>query len=131
MMTMPLEITEGARRLLETDPHGWILCLVSVSVVFGCLLILCAIYSLSGAIFSGRFKRVKRAPEDAAVAAAIAMALECESGEEVPAAIALALSLETEGKLAFEDNIITFRPSERGWNDRKLLFRQSPGNERI
>ena len=34
-------LTEGAKRMQETDPHGWTLALIAVSVVFSALVILC------------------------------------------------------------------------------------------
>ena len=39
--------------MLQTDPHGWTLTLISVSVVFVALIILYFLYTLSGNIFSG------------------------------------------------------------------------------
>lgn len=55
-------ITTGAEKMMASDPHGLTLTLISLMVVFGCLLILYGAYSLSGAIFSGKFRRRKVEP---------------------------------------------------------------------
>lgn len=66
---------------LQTVPQGLTLAIVGISVVFGCLIILYGVYSLIGAVFSGKFKRSGE-PDDR-TAAAIALALALESGREV------------------------------------------------
>ena len=131
---IPLDITKGAEKLLVTDPHGWILCLVSVSVVFSCLLILCGIYTLSGAIFSGKLKfrfpgKSRRGDEEAAVAAALAVALETGgNADDAEAAIAAALAMELSGSgHDAESYVITIkdrRPS--GWSSKNFNFRKKP-----
>lgn len=82
------------------DPHGAIITLVSVSVVFSALIILYFAYTLIGKISSGEFSLPKRTrktvkskegvplPEEAA---AIALALDQEMNGETYAAIGLAL----------------------------------------
>ena len=50
-------LTAGGDRMMETDPHGWTLTLISVTVVFTALIVLYFIYSFSGGLFSGKFKR--------------------------------------------------------------------------
>lgn len=150
MMFLPLEFiewngvqtTRGAMRVMETDPHGLTLSLVAVCVVFGCLLILFGIYSLSGAIFSGKFSRKEAAPAkphrkaakagvcDPETAAAIALALEAEAGvdAETEAAIALALHLYQSGQAHdVESGVITIRrDAASGWDDKSRNFRQLP-----
>ncbi len=148
MMFLPLEFVEwnaqqttrGALRVMETDPHGLTLSLVAVCVVFGCLLILFGIYSLSGAIFSGKFSRrepsgakpraAKALACDPETAAAIALALEAETGakDETRAAIALALHLYlTDQAHDTESGIITIRRTDAsGWEDKSRNFRQLP-----
>jgi len=73
-------LTAGADKMAVTDPHGWTLSLISVSVVFIGLIILFGIYSLMGNIFQGKFKRTpkKETDPDEATAAAIALALSAE-----------------------------------------------------
>lgn len=118
-----------AQVIKETDPHGWTLSIVSVSVVFCALLILFLIYNLSGNIFSGKFKRKARAATpDGATAAAIAMALDryTTSDDAVPAAIAAALHLYlSESVHDIEPGIITIRrnPSSE-WSGKSLTFRK-------
>ena len=115
----------------EKDPHGWVLTLISVMVVFSALLILAFIFG-----WIGKWnKRSKEAPAPKAgkkvndeIAAAISMALQQELGEEVYAAIALALDdyLGT-GVHDAESFFITIVPSQNGnWNDKTQNFRQLP-----
>ena len=119
MITCPLII----------DVAPWSLTLVAVSVVFSALIILFILYSISGGIFTGKFKRKPRkGKDDAATAAAIAMALDryaSDSGDE-PAAIALALHLYLSGGVHdIEPGIITIRRSEDSqWRNKSLTFRK-------
>lgn len=119
-----------AQVMKETDPHGWTLTLISVSVVFAALFILFLIYNLSGIIFSGKYKRNRksRMPDDE-TAAAVAMALRLHCADDaVPAAIAMALHMHLgAGVHDFEPGIITIKQAGMSaWNDKKLLFRRSP-----
>jgi len=126
-------LTAGGDRMMQTDPHGWTLTLISVSVVFAALIVLYFIYSLSGSIFSGKFKRtpkprkaVKGSP-DAEVAAAIALALDMENSGDVYAAIATAVHLYLND--AVHDvgpGIVTIVRKESGWNNKELTFRKLP-----
>ena len=117
-----------AQIMKETDPHGWTLTIISVSVVFMALLILFLIYNLSGNIFTGKYKR-KPKVKDAETAAAIALALQLNGSDDaVPSAIAVALHLHLgSGVHDYEPGIITIKPrAEGGWSDKKLLFRRKP-----
>ena len=77
------------------DPHGAIITLVSISVVFCALIALFFAYTLIGKISSGGFSRTKRQPETGTPtseeAAAIALALDQEMNGETYAVIGLAL----------------------------------------
>jgi len=126
-----------AEAIKAMDPHGWILTVVSVAIVFSALMILLLIYTFSGNIFSGKIQfklpeRKKKAPaKDAAltpeVAAAIAMALDAENGGEQEAAIAMALHLYlSEAVHDVEPGIITFAEASPAWKDRTLGFRRRP-----
>ena len=92
-------VAEKSADMLEKDPHGAIITLVSVTVVFTALVILYFAYTLSGKISSGQFKLPERTRKskastgspDAEIAAAIAMALDQEMNGEAYAAIGLAL----------------------------------------
>lgn len=129
-------LTTGADRVAQTDPHGFILTLVSVSVVFAALLILYFIYSLIGRICSKdkmpkpslAFLKREKGSEDE-IAAAIAMALEAERGlgSETEAAIATALHLYLSGSAHdAESGIITITHRNGGWDDKKVNFRKKP-----
>ena len=124
--------------MAETDPHGWTLTVVSVSVVFCALIILFIIYNFSGKCFSGqiKFPKLRRKSSSRAakagecsgeVAAAIAMALQAEQNSDVEAAIALALHLYLGGGVHDSESfVITIRPQGGGWNDKSLGFRKYP-----
>ena len=128
-----LLLTAGGDRMLETDPHGWTLTLISVSVVFTALIVLYFIYSFSGGLFSGKFKRVPKPRKaakgtpDAEVAAAIALALDMECSGEEYAAIATAVHLYLNDAVHdVEPGIVTIVRKESAWNDKQLNFRKLP-----
>ena len=141
MMTLLLlqHMTKGAERVLETDPHGWTLSLIAVTTVFTALAILFGLYTLSGNIFTGKFKR-ERKPKAARaskalkagevspeVAAAIALALDAESGSDAEVAIALALHLYLSGGIHdVEPGFITIRRPEGRWAQKGQNFRKLP-----
>jgi len=131
-------LTAGGDRMLETDPHGWTLTLISVSVVFAALIVLYFVYSFSGSIFSGKFKREKKPRrrsvipgsdrESAEVAAAIALALDMENSGDVYAAVATAVHLYLSDTVHdVEPGIVTITRQESGWNNKALGFRKMPG----
>lgn len=126
-------LTAGGDRMMQTDPHGWTLTLISVTVVFSALIVLYFVYSLSGSIFSGKFKRApkpKKAAKgtpDAEVAAAIALALDMENGGDVYAAIATAVHLYLNDAVHdVEPGIVTIVRKDSGWNNKELNFRKLP-----
>ena len=128
-----LLLTAGGDRMMETDPHGWTLTLISVSVVFAALIVLYFVYSFSGSIFSGKFKRApkpKKAAKgtpDAEVAAAIAVALDMENSGDVYAAIATAVHLYLNAAVHdIEPGIVTITRTNTGWNNKALNFRKLP-----
>lgn len=119
--------------LAETDPYGFTLTVVSVTVVFAALIILFVIYDFSGKCFSGKINfRRKRAVKSSSkmspeVAAAIAMAFQSERGGEVEAAIATALHLYLgDGTHDAESFVLTIRPQQGQWGDKSLNFRRKP-----
>ena len=113
----------------EKDPHGWVLTLISVMVVFSALLILAIIFGQIGKWNRRRQEgpKPKRGREDE-IAAAISMALRQELGGEVYAAIAMALDdYLGSGIHDSESFVITIVPSGNGnWNDKTQNFRQLP-----
>lgn len=130
-----LDMTAGAQRMAETDPHGLILAMISVITVFFALVILYFIYSQIGKLSQPRAPKAKKASgkkaakgqADADVAAAIAMALEAEFGGEVNAAIAMALHLHLSNAVHdVEPGIITITPRQSAWGTPSLNFRKTP-----
>ena len=125
-------------QMAERDPHGWILTLVSVSVVFSALAILWFFFWLlferpakrkaaASAPVAPKKKTVSGTP-DGEVAAAIALALDMEESGDVYAAIALALHLEL-GATAHdaESFVLTIRPTPNSaWNNPADGFRRKP-----
>lgn len=79
--------------LQVSDPHGLIITLVSIAVVFTALVVLYFAYTMIGKIVNEKFvlrKRTGKKPSEEE-AAAIAMALDQELNGEVYAAIGMAL----------------------------------------
>lgn len=121
----------------EKDPHGWVLTLISVMVVFTALLILAFIFGWigkwnstgkDGSAPKTKVKASAKAGKKDEVAAAIALALQQEFGGEVYAAIAMALD-DYLGNGIHDDEsfVITIVPSANGnWNDKTQTFRQLP-----
>lgn len=125
-------LTAGGDRMAQIDPHGWTLTLISVSVVFAALIVLYIVYSFSGNLFSGKFKRKRSVIPSSAegspeVAAAIALALDMENGGDDYAAIATAVHLYlSEAIHDVEPGIVTIVRKESGWNNKELNFRKLP-----
>lgn len=131
----------------ERDPYGWILSVVSVSVVFSALALLWFLFWLlfdrpakkaanagdaSTTLSMTKGKQGKRAvipseAEESQVAAAIALALDMETGGDTYAAIATAVHLYlTQSVHDVEPGIVTIRRTESGWNNKALNFRKLP-----
>ena len=132
-----LLLTAGGDRMAQTDPHGWTLTLISVSVVFAALIVLYFIYNFSGKLFSGELKKtarkVKRSVvsgsdrESAEVAAAIALAMDMEQDGDTYAAIATAVHLYFNDSVHdVEPGIVTIRRTDSAWNNKQLNFRRLP-----
>ena len=91
--------------MAERDPHGVIITLVSVAVVFSSLIILYYAYTLIGKI-----SNVESHSPSEETAAAIAMALDQELNGETYAAISMALHLYSEETIHDKESyIITIR----------------------
>lgn len=125
---MLLQVSENVIRksaeMADKDPHGAIISLVSVSVVFSALIILYFAYTLIGKLSSGelrislpeRRKKIRRKDKlpTEEEAAAIALALDQELNGEVYAAIGLALDQYLGEKVHdMESYIITIRRKNR------------------
>lgn len=118
LLTSP-EAAAKSALMLEKDPHGVVLTVTSVLVVFSALIILRYAFGFVGKLFTGQIKfpslrrKSKGMSEEEAVAVAMALSLEKGSGEPdeaVAAAIALALHEELEGSVHdYESYVITIK----------------------
>ena len=131
-MATLLNLTSGAQRMAETDPHGFTLAMIAVCTVFTALVILYFVYSFIGKLSqpsapkARKSKKQKGAPDEE-TAAAIAMALEAELGGEVNAAIAMALHLYLSDAVHdTEPGIITIVPRDSAWGNPLNNFRKNP-----
>ncbi|MBR1575770.1 MAG: OadG family protein [Bacteroidales bacterium] len=115
-------LTYGAESLAQMDPHGWILTLISITIVFLSLLVLYFVYAIAGGIASGQFKEqigqrklrrsVRKHPEP---------------DEQTAAAIALALQLYAqEGIAEKESGYLTTGDRSGTWSDKSLTLRKYP-----
>lgn len=105
-----------------------ILSIVAVSVVFTCLLVLFGVYSLSGAIFSGKFRRGTQT----AAPAADGVDDMAEDSDKALIAAAIAAALEAETGTRFHDResgIITIRRAGGAWNNKSLTVRRTPNRK--
>lgn len=98
LLTTILATSAKSEMLAQRDPHGFIMTLTAVAVVFSALFILYIFFGILGDIISGKLKRrispkVKTASKvpDAETASAIALALQEQNAGEIQAAIAVAL----------------------------------------
>jgi len=126
----------GSQRMARTDPHGFILTIVAVTVVFSALAILWFLFWI---LFErpakrkanpkpAKVKKAKAGDSNSEVAAAIAMALDLDSNGDVYAAIATALHLYFND--AVHDNesfVITInQPQNSLWTEKSQTFRRMP-----
>ena len=145
-----LNAASKAESMKEKDPHGGILSLVAVTVVFSALAILWFLFWLffdrpakKAAAAKNQPPKPKKekkgkkaaalaevpagAPTDE-IAAVIALAMDMEQGGDDYAAIAMAMHLYFSD--AVHDNesfVLTMRPKEgSAWNDKKQIFRKLP-----
>ena len=127
----------------ERDPHGWILTVVSVSVVFSALALLWFLFwllfdrparkkaagdaSTTLSMTKGKRTVIPSEAEESQVAAAIALALDMETDGDTYAAIATAVHLYLNDCIHdMEPGIVTIRRSESAWNNKALNFRKLP-----
>ena len=141
-----LNAATKAEAMKEKDPHGGILSLVAVTVVFSALAILWFLFWLffdrpakKAAAAKNQPPKPKKGKKAALadvpagtptdeIAAVIALAMDMEQGGDVYAAIALAMDRYFSD--AVHDNesfVLTIRPKEGfAWNDKKQIFRKLP-----
>jgi hypothetical protein len=144
-----LNAATKAEAMKEKDPHGGILSLVAVTVVFSALAILWFLFWLffdrpakKAAAAKNqppkpkKEKKGKKAaladvpagtPSDE-IAAVIALAMDMEQGGDDYAAIAMAMHLYfSDAVHDAESFVLTMRPKEgSAWNDKKQIFRKLP-----
>lgn len=106
-------MTPGALKLTQSDPHGLTLTVVSILVVFGALLCLYVIYSIIGEVCMAGLSKKDKAPEGTA-----------GEGSRKAAAAAVALYLAEERE---RTDIITISPSDSAWGGKGRNFRKRPG----
>ncbi len=119
-----------AQKMSRLDPHGFILAITSISVVFCALAILWGLFNSLFSPKKPKAPKVKKAPAGSLspeVAAAISLALEQELGGEVYAAIGLALDQYlNECVHDSESFVLTYRMQPSAWNRKGQTFRQLP-----
>lgn len=130
MMNGSINEESGSNRIAREDPHGWILTIVSISVVFLSLTIL---WILFNRLFQPKEKKNKKIAKGSNItpetAAAISMAIDMECGGERYAAIALALDRFLNKTIHDNESfIITIKQPYHAsnWNDKSLSFRKLP-----
>ena len=136
-----LNAATKAEAMAEKDPHGGILSLVAVTVVFSALAILWFLFWLFFDRPAKKAAQAKEKPKNSAakaqvkagevsdeIAAVIALAMDMEQGGDVYAAIALAMELYFSDTVHdTESFILTMRPKDgSAWNDKKQIFRKLP-----
>ena len=145
-----LNAATKAEAMKEKDPHGGILSLVAVTVVFSALAILWFLFWLffdrpakkaaAAKNQPPKPKNEKKGKKAAAladvpagtpsdeIAAVIALAMDMEQGGDDYAAIAMAMHLYfSDAVHDAESFILTMRPKEgSAWNDKKQIFRKLP-----
>lgn len=136
-----LNAATKAEAMAEKDPHGGILSLVAVTVVFSALAILWFLFWLFFDRPAKKAAQAKEKPKNSAakaqvkagevsdeIAAVIALAMDMEQGGDVYAAIALAMNLYFSDTVHdTESFILTMRPKDgSAWNDKKQIFRKLP-----
>ena len=144
-----LNAASKAESMKEKDPHGGILSLVAVSVVFSALAILWFLFWLffdrpakkaaAAKDQPAKPKKEKKGKKAAAlagpvgnpddeIAAVIALAMDMEQGGDDYAAIAAAMHLYfSDAVHDAESFILTMRPKDgSAWNDKKQIFRKLP-----
>lgn len=100
-------VAEKSAHMAEVDPHGVVLTVVSVSLVFLVLVILFVAYSISGKFFT----RKKGSSSECAAAIAVALDNYLADNDEVAAAITVALHqyADEDSVHDWESGIITIR----------------------
>ena len=127
-------------RLKERDPHGGIMAVTAMSVVFSALIILYFLFRLVAA----RNIKMEEAKKQASAAAAAPVEAKQNvnvtvnadpqeyTDEEIAAAIVMAIHLESENEQVHdvESNILTFKQIYSPWGNKALIMKQTPSINR-
>lgn len=127
----------GSQKMERTDPHGFVLAIVSVSVVFSALAVLWFLFWVlferpakkkSQPKKEKKSKKAKTGGADTEIAAAIAMAMDMESNGDVYAAIATAVHLYLNDAVHdYESLVITIKSAASSdWSGKTQTFRRMP-----
>ncbi len=135
--------SEKIAQLQAEDPHGFVLTITAVLVVFTALVMLATVFTLVGKAmhnFATRDKSAKpkkkakkqkskakagQAPAEASVAISMALTQELRTrNDEVMVAISMALHSEMECQHDEESYALTIVPRPTQWNARSLSMRQ-------
>lgn len=112
LLTLLTAASTKSMMLAERDPHGFIMTLTAVAVVFSALIILYIFFGILGAFNSGKINLKKLCPRrknsnnEAETAAAITMALNNKLSGEVHAAIGMALNEYLENSVHDQESYI-------------------------
>lgn len=112
----------------RTDPHGWLMTLTAMSVVFCALIILCLVFKLIGRI---AVKNLNKKASISSEGSNIHPVSVLETSSETYAAIALALHLFKEESEAHDDESLTITMSHTDrsyspWSSKIYGLRQTP-----
>lgn len=127
ILTLLTSMPKGSAKMAESDPHGLTLTVTSLMVVFGVLLMLFIVYSISGAFFSGRIKkwynklfRRRQLPAESSQGADI----DAQRQAAIATAIHLYLSETAHDKESYK---LTIRqsPQSSPWADKSLTMRRN------
>ena len=117
-------LASNADRFLEHDPFGWMMAVISMSVVFCALLILfiCFKYGYVGIgkfvhlLFINRYKREKAEKKNTnGITVKDAKTGEKIDNDELAAAIGMAIFLHEDGMHDSESDVLTLVPNNSGW----------------
>lgn len=135
--------SQNLEQLKTTDPHGFVLTLTAVSVVFSALALLIVFFKGIGRLMQYLSERHKRKQAEASecppvastrptpeVLVAISLALQSSRIEGIPeeevACIALSLADHLSGQHDRESYKLTIRHRASQWNNRQAGLRQYP-----
>lgn len=118
-------INENIKKFHEKDPHGFIITIFAVLIVFGALTLLYICFKLFGKAFAAA--DAKSAANVLAPAATVAEPTATSADDEVIAAIGLALYLHLNAH-DHESGVLTFadRNTNSGWSAKSNMMRALP-----